>query len=155
MPDSTAQRLVREAIAAAEVRLCFDAYQELRPHLNSPDDLVARWERQRVEGFCIAYIPGPDGRAEAVVGFRVLTTTAWGRVLYVDDLSTRADARRQGLAETLLNHVDDVAKQQGCDSVHLDTGHQRHDAHRLYLRHGYAITSHHLSRPVVRDATSP
>jgi hypothetical protein len=50
-------------------------------------------------------------------------------VLYVDDLSTRERFRR-------------------CEAVYLDSGHHRHDAHRLHLGAGYEIRSHHFVKPL-------
>jgi 2-iminoacetate synthase ThiH len=37
------------------------------------------------------------------------------------------------------------AKQSGCDQVHLDSGPQRHEAHRLYLNQGFKIIGYHFA----------
>lgn len=93
---------------------------------------------------------GTAGDAVAVAGFRIGHNLAWGRFLYVDDLSTLPGARGRGHAGALLEWVLAEARVQRCDEVHLDSGVQpeRWDAHRLYLNHGYAITSHHFARRV-------
>lgn len=134
------------------------ALRELRPHLPSDDaEVVARIDEvQRAEGYRLfAVLPalgdgagGPDGGALAVAGFRRLSNLAWGDVLYVDDLVTRASARGRGLASALLRAVEDEGRRIGADALHLDSGHgpDRADAHRAYLRHGYRISSHHFSR---------
>jgi hypothetical protein len=44
-----------------------------------------------------------------------------------------------------LDYVLEEAKKQELQSIHLDSGHQRHDAHRLYLNFGFSITSHHFA----------
>ena len=64
-------------------------------------------------------------------------------------LSTLPEARGQGHAGALLDWLLAEARARGCDEIHLDSGVQaeRWDAHRLYLNHGYAITSHHFARP--------
>lgn len=62
-------------------------------------------------------------------GDRRTVILAWGDVLYVDDLSTRERFRR-------------------CEAVYLDSGHHRHDAHRLHLGAGYEIRSHHFVKPL-------
>lgn len=86
--------------------------------------------------------------AVAVAGFRVGDSLAWGRYLYVDDLSTAADARRQGHAGALLDWLIDEGRDLGCEQLHLDsnTSAERFDAHRLYYNHGLAIYSHHFAR---------
>ena len=71
---------------------------------------------------------------------------AWGHYLYVEDLVTRESARRAGHANRLLDWVLVEAERNGCDSFQLDSGVHRHDAHRLYLRWGLAITGHHFGR---------
>jgi GNAT superfamily N-acetyltransferase len=91
-----------------------------------------------------------DEPARAAAGFRVAESLAWGRHVYVDDLSTVPAARRQGLAGALLQWLVGEARAQGCGQLHLDsgTGHERFDAHRLYHAHGLSITSHHFAREV-------
>jgi GNAT superfamily N-acetyltransferase len=81
-----------------------------------------------------------------VAGFRFLHTLAWGHVLYVDDLVTRSDARGRGHGRRLMEWLEAEARAHGCDQLHLDSGHQRHDAHRLYLNSGMHISSHHFSK---------
>jgi GNAT superfamily N-acetyltransferase len=73
---------------------------------------------------------------------------AWGRYLYVDDLSTLPEARRRGHGRRLLDWLTEEARRQGCDQLHLDSGvgPDRIDAHRLYFNTGLAITSFHFAR---------
>jgi GNAT superfamily N-acetyltransferase len=84
----------------------------------------------------------------AVAGFRVGDSLAWGHYLYVDDLSTAPDARREGHAGTLLDWLAKEGRRLRCGQLHLDsgTGPERFDAHRLYHSHGLAIYSHHFAR---------
>jgi hypothetical protein len=44
----------------------------------------------------------------------------------------------------LLDHVCMHAKQDGYKQVHLDTGPNRHSAHKLYLNYGFIISAHHM-----------
>ena len=72
---------------------------------------------------------------------------AWGRFLYVDDLSTVPAARGRGHAGRLLAWVAEEAARQGCDSVELDSGvgPDRQDAHRRYFDSGMRIASYHFT----------
>jgi GNAT superfamily N-acetyltransferase len=149
-----AHPVVRE-LTPGETGRAVAALRELRPHLPSDDaEVVARIDEvQRPEGYRLfAVLPEvpADGDADAlaVAGFRRISNLAWGDVLYVDDLVTRAVARGRGLAAALLTAVDDEARRLGASAVHLDSGHgpDRAAAHRVYLRHGYRLSSHHLSR---------
>jgi GNAT superfamily N-acetyltransferase len=136
---------VRE-LGPGDAGLAYDAALELRPGLGSRDDFVRRIdELQRPEGFrVVAAFAGDPGRAAAYAGFRTGHNTAWGHYLYIDDLATLPEHRRQGHAGTLLRWVIDEARRLGCDEVHLDSGHQRFDAHRVYLAGGLDITAHHF-----------
>jgi len=87
-------------------------------------------------------------QAVAVAGFRLGDSLAWRHYLYVDDLSTEPDARRQGYAGALLDWLVDEGRRLRCGHLHLDsgTGAERFDAHRLYHARGLAIHSHHFTR---------
>lgn len=128
----------------ATLKRCFPVIQELRPQLTEAT-FLASVIVQREQGYRLAYIE-QDGLVVACVGFRPGQFLAWGKVIYIDDLITASHARGQGHAGALLEAVTELAREQGCDSVQLDSGHQRFDAHRLYLNEGFRITSHHFSK---------
>ena len=134
-------RLAREE---AEVRRCWPAYHELRPHLRSADELVDRWRVQLREGFQIIYIAEGD-LVPAAAGYRLLNTLAWGRILYIDDLVALAVRHKQGLGTALVQFLQAEARRLGCDAVHLDSGYQRHLAHLAYLRNGFQLNCHHFA----------
>ena len=142
---------VRE-LAVGETRLAFEALRALRPHLTDRDAFVQRVdELQRPEGYRIvaAFEPSAD-QACAAAGFRIAHNLAWGRFLYVDDLSTLPRARRRGHASALLAWIGEEARRQGCDSVELDSGvgPDRQDAHRRYFDTGMRIASFHFTWPL-------
>lgn len=139
---------IRE-LQVGQTHLAHAAMVELRPsYAGDVDRFVTRIDTvQRPQGFrLLAAFDPDDTAAAAVAGFRSIANLAWGDILYIDDLSTRADVRRRGYGAALLEAVAAEAARLGCDAVHLDSGHQRHDAHRVYLASGYRITSHHFAR---------
>jgi GNAT superfamily N-acetyltransferase len=81
------------------------------------------------------------GECRAVAGFRVMTSFAHGRFLYVDDLATAERWRSQGYGELLEERLREVARVEGCEQIRLDSGVQRRRAHRFYFRRGYSIES--------------
>ena len=140
---------VRE-IGPGDTADAFAAMHALRGHLTGPDDFAARVDEvQRPEGYRLigAYDDG-EQQPGAVAGFRILSTLAWGRVLYVDDLSTLPTHRRRGLGRALLDHLAEEARRHGCDALHLDSGvgADRADAHRLYFNARLRIASYHFAR---------
>ncbi|MEH3075105.1 MAG: GNAT family N-acetyltransferase [Quadrisphaera sp.] len=125
------------------VRRCFPAYRVLRPHLDE-EEFVRRWRAQAPAGFEVVFVER-DGDVAVVMGFRELTTMAWGRILYVDDLVALPEHRGQGLGALLLRYAQAQTVARGCAELHLDTGYARHDAHRSYLRNGFDMVCHHMS----------
>ena len=130
----------------------FEAMRELRPALVSREQFVDQVDdRQRPGGYrLVASMAADDTTAVAVAGFRVGENLAWGRHLYIDDLSTVPAARGQGHARRLLDWLHDEAARLGAAEVHLDSGVgvNRTTAHRLYFTAGYRISSHHFTRQV-------
>ena len=119
----------------------------LRPFLGSKEEFVEtingcqRLHGYRLAGLFLAILEEPV----AVVGFRENRSLAWGKHLYVDDLVTLPSHRGKGYGASLLDWVVDEARRLGYREVHLDSGTQRHDAHRLYLSRRLEITSFHFA----------
>lgn len=126
-----------------QIALCFDVFKELRPHLDK-DTFIEQVVRQQKQSYSIVGVM-VDGRVVSAAGFRYTECLAWGKALYVDDLSTLPSSRGHGHAAMLIDWLIDQAKINGCNGLHLDTGHQRYSAHKLYLKKGLNIVAHHLS----------
>lgn len=133
-----------------DIEACFPAFSTLRPHVRR-EEFLPQVRRQQAQSYEILALRH-DGLIKSAAGFRFAEFLAWGKVLYIDDLTTLAGERSQGYAGALLDWLIAHAKQQRCDGVHLDTGYARYAAHRLYLRKGFQLKSHHLALELQRDA---
>lgn len=154
-PPITPPPHIRE-LRGPEVALAYAAMSELRGH-RPPLASPASWQAYvsgHPDGYRVlaAFAHPHDPEAQAALGFRVMETLAWGRMMYVDDLSTRTHARRQGHARALLAAAEAIARALGCEHLELDSGVQRFAAHRLYLRSGFDISAHHFSRALTGAA---
>jgi GNAT superfamily N-acetyltransferase len=127
----------------AEIESCFPVFSALRPHLEQ-NDFLPQVHRQQAQSYQILALKH-EGVVKSAAGFRFAEFLAWGKVLYVDDLTTLPDETSQGFANSLLGWLIDHARASECQGVHLDTGYARHAAHRLYLRKGFKFSSHHLA----------
>ena len=138
---------IRE-LPPAETHLAYAAMLELRPNIGSVSEFVSRVnDVQRPAGYrLVASFDDGDTAAAGAAGFHIRDMLAWGHYLYVEDLVTRESGRRAGHATRLLDWVLAEAERNGCESFQLDSGVHRHDAHRLYLGWGLAITGHHFGR---------
>ena len=58
----------------------------------------------------------------------------------VEGVQVRADQRSTGIGATMMAHADDWARARGAIFVELDSNKKRRDAHRFYIRLGYANT---------------
>jgi GNAT superfamily N-acetyltransferase len=126
-----------------QIQACFPPLQVLRPHLDEAAFLAAV-KQQQLQGYRLLFLQA-EGEVKSVAGYRMLHFLAWGKVLYIDDLVTLPGEKRKGYAGQVLDWLIDYARTQACDAVHLDSGYQRYDAHRLYLNKGFELNSHHFA----------
>lgn len=125
-----------------DIAACFEVMEQLRPHLAAAD-FVGTVRRQMDGGYRLALL-AIDGRPCAVAGYRLIENLASGRVLYVDDLVTDANRRSEGHGERLFGWLIERAGELGCNTLELDSGVQRHGAHRFYLARRLEISSYHF-----------
>jgi GNAT superfamily N-acetyltransferase len=137
------ESLVFIATTDAEIESCFDAFSALRSHIDRIS-FVPQVRRQEAQGYQILAVRC-GAEVPSAAGFRFAEFLAWGKVLYIDDLTTLPDSRGCGHADVLMNWMIEHARRSGCRAVHLDTGYTRQAAHRLYLRKGLHFDCHHLA----------
>jgi GNAT superfamily N-acetyltransferase len=137
---------VRRATTDDDVQRCFRVMQQLRTHLQDRN-FVETIRRQESGGFRLAFVEDA-GEVRAVAGYRVIDNLFSGRMLYVDDLVTDEAARSHGYGKRLLDWLIEQARAEGCQSLELDSGVQRFDAHRFYLANRMMISSHHFRLPL-------
>jgi len=131
------------AVTDGEIGACFSVFKELRPLLQEAEFLT-QIRRQELHSYQILALR-VDGVIQSAAGFRLAEFLAWGKVLYIDDLTTLAGARGKGYAAALLDWLIAHAQSKGCQGVHLDTGYGRHAAHRVYLKKGFELNCHHMA----------
>lgn len=134
---------VRIASNDEEILSCYPVIAQLRPHV-AQHEFLERVRDQQQEGYQLAFIE-EENRVVAVAGFRINRSLAWGKFLYVDDLVTAGLDRSKGHGGQLMTWLEATARESLCDSFHLDSGVQRHAAHRFYFRNRMSISSHHFS----------
>jgi len=136
------------AQSPSQIRDCFPVIHQLRPHLNEETFLAQATRQMQNHGYQLAYI-SQDGIVLAAAGYRIAEFLAWGKILYVDDLITLESEREKGCAGILMDWLADQARSLGCAQIHLDSGVQRFNAHRLYLKKRMDITGHHFARNIL------
>ncbi len=134
---------IREAKTNEEILTCYPIVAQLRPHVEE-HEFLERVHDQQKAGYALAFVSDND-HVVAVAGYRISNSLAWGKFLYVDDLVTAGLERSNGHGQALVDWLLARARELKCDSFHLDSGVQRHAAHRFYVRNRMAISSHHFS----------
>jgi predicted N-acetyltransferase YhbS len=127
-----------------QIKRCAPVLRELRTFLTE-EQIVERVQEQMKEGYRLVCVEA-GGAVCSVAGYRVVHNLVYGKFLYVDDLVTAVDQKRNGFAGMLIEWLAARAQEQGCAALVLDSGVQRFEAHRFYLGHGMDITAHHFAR---------
>jgi GNAT superfamily N-acetyltransferase len=131
------------AASDSQILQCFPLLTQLGRHLKQ-ENFVEQVRRQKQTGYQMACLE-QDGQVVAVAGFSISECLAWGRFLYVYDLVVDESLRSQGHGQTIFAWLIEFGKLHDCQQLHLDSGVQRFDAHRFYLRQRMKIASHHFS----------
>jgi GNAT superfamily N-acetyltransferase len=134
---------IQLATSDNQIAQCFEVLNQLRPHLQR-SEFLAQVKRQQQSGYQLAFLQ-QDNQVVAVAGFNIGECLAWSKFMYVHDLVVAETMRSQGFGQQLSAWLIELAKFQGCQQLHLDSGVQRHDAHRFYLQQRMNITSHHFA----------
>jgi GNAT superfamily N-acetyltransferase len=137
--DSTNIALVR---TDEEIESCFSVMRELRTQLVQ-SEFVQSVQRLEKGGFRLAFLK-ENGQIKAVAGFRVTENLDNSRFMYVEDLVTTSVERSKSYGQQLFDWLFDFARLHNCRALTLDSGVQRFEAHRFYLRNRMRISSHHF-----------
>ena len=136
--------MIKEMTTESEIRATFPVMKQLRTHLTE-DKYVEMVQRQReLHNYHVVAVIEEE-QIQAVAGYRISECLSFGHFLYVDDLITDERARSKNHGKELMAWLVDEAKKHGCGQLHLDSGVQRHAAHRFYLRERMDITAYHFA----------
>ena len=133
----------RIAVTDKEIESCFDVMSELRPKIIKSEFLNTVREMES-QGFKLVFIE-ENTKVVAAAGYRISTNLFLGKNLYVDDLVTSESVRSKGYGEVLITWLRNLAIENKCNTLHLDSGTQRGQAHKFYFRNGLTIVNYHFS----------
>jgi GNAT superfamily N-acetyltransferase len=122
---------IRELTTGADLRRAHPVMHELRTHLDE-DAYMALLDEMVPRGYRLFALEA-DGEIAALAGVGKGVNFYYGRYMWVYDLITRETARSKSYGVQLLSHIEELARQEDCETVALSSGLQRLDAHRFYL----------------------
>lgn len=135
---------VAELRSEAELREAFAVMRELHGELTE-----GRYARLLTEMAPNGYrlFAARDGdRIVGLAGVQVLANLYYGRHLFVYDLVVAEGTRSVGCGEALMDHVEDFARSEGCETAALACGREREGALRFYGRRGYEAPSYAMRK---------
>lgn len=125
------------------------AHRQLRPQL--PADYTAKMQRVFAQGGRMVLA----AEGELVLGvaiWRCYENTYNNVQVYVDDLVTDDTRRSEGVGRALIDWLTARSQMLNASKLTLDSGTQRVNAHRFYLRERFHITAFHFEKKL--DQTS-
>ena len=127
---------VVELRSEEEVREAFSVVRQLHGALNERKymDLLSRMVPN---GYRMFAVREPSGEVAAVLGMQVLINLYYERHAYVYDLVASETSRSKGYGGLLMDHVEALARREGCSYVALACGREREEALRFYEERGY------------------
>lgn len=134
--------MIKNAETAEDISKCFEVMQELRPH-HTLESFTTTMQQMMLEGYKMLYLE-VNNKAVCVAGYRITTTLYDGLIIDFDDLVTGKPERGKGYAGQVFDHLVNIAKARSIKSIHLNSNHQRFDAHRFYLDKRMHIVAHHF-----------
>ncbi|HEY6351029.1 MAG TPA: GNAT family N-acetyltransferase [Candidatus Angelobacter sp.] len=136
--------MIKKAQSDNDIKKTYPVMVQLRTHL-SEQQYIDQVKRQReAAGYEVAAF-FDEGQVRCVAGYRISECLSWGKFLYVDDLVSDQNGRSKNYGKQMMDWLLDEAKNNDCKELHLDSGVQRHGAHRFYLRERMDITCYHFA----------
>ncbi len=134
-----------ELRSAEEHREVLPILRELYPWLDE-GHYTALLTEMVADGYRQFALRNEAGEIVAVAGVAVHVNLYYGRHLYVYDLVVTEGARSKGYGGLLMDHVEDIARREGCETAALAVSLEREGALRLYERRGYEKPSYAMRK---------
>jgi len=126
---------IRELTSEADFRNAYPVLSQLRDHLTM-DEYFTRLKQMRETGYRLfARYEGDD--IVGVVGAAKRLNFYNGPHIFVYDLVTDEERRKEGFGTELLEFVHTWANRESCEYVALESGLWRDQTHRFYEELGY------------------
>jgi GNAT superfamily N-acetyltransferase len=132
----------------------FDAYRQFYEQPSDVAGAHAFLTQRLASGESVVLIAERNGMAIGFVQlYPIFSSVRMGRMWTLNDLYVEPDARRGGVARTLLDASCDFAREAGALGLQLETGKDNHTAQKLYRDAGWELeTNLHFSISVKGQA---
>lgn len=121
---------IRELLTDEDFDAAYPVMHELRDHLGKAKYLELLTE-MRKEGYRMIAVEEDDAIV-ALAGIGTGVNFYYGHYMWVYDLITAESGRSKGYGLALLQHLEETARAEGCETIALSSAFRRVDAHRFY-----------------------
>jgi len=90
-----------------------------------------------------------SGKCVAIVGYRIDIKIFSGRSMYIDNFCVEKSLRSTGLGKAVIEHVEKIAYDRGCEKCILDTFTSNTRSHKFYYREGYEVWGFHFVKELI------
>ena len=142
---------IDELTTEVEWREAFPVMRELRTHLDEATFLDLMRE-MKPAGYQLLAARDASGVIRALAGIGEHTNLYYGHHIWVYELITTASERSHGYGKALMDSIDVLARDLGCDTVALASGLQRADAHRFYEQKAHLKASAYTFQKAIRPS---
>ncbi|PYP89482.1 MAG: GNAT family N-acetyltransferase [Candidatus Angelobacter sp. Gp1-AA117] len=139
--------MIKKMLSDNDIRLTYPVMSQLRTHVSEHEYVDCVKRQSQASGYQIAAL-FDEGQVHCLAGYRISESLAWGKFLYVDDLVSDQNGRSKNYGKQMVAWLEEEARKNGCQEFHLDSGVQRHGAHRFYLRERMDITCYHFAKKI-------
>lgn len=84
----------------------------------------------------------------AIAGFWIFSRFWCGKQCDIDNVIVSKPYRKKGYARQLMQFIEALAKNEGCETLVLDSYTTAENAHRFYFNLGYFIKGFHFIKPL-------
>jgi len=138
--------MIKPAQNDNEIADCFQVMKQLRTGLVETA-FVPLVRELMADGYQLAYLRD-ETQVVCVAGFKISKNLFFGKHLYVEDLSTLDSERSKNYGKQMMDWLRNLAVAEGCNAIHLDSGVQRHRAHKFYLNRNMDIVCYHFAERI-------
>ena len=117
-------------LETSEFEESYSVMRELRDQIAS--DVYPKLLEEMHGGGYRLFAVREAGRIVALAGIGFGVNLYYGHYLWVYDLITAASERSRGQGRALVAYLEDLARNEGCDTIALSSALHRKDAHRFY-----------------------
>ena len=115
---------------------------ELGGRYETAGEIAPHYDRVKNDGRYKTFLALTENEAVGFVStVQFYTVGVKGSLMWITHIAVKKETQNKGVGSKLLEHIENYAREKGCDSIILNSGVKRIDAHRFYKRNGYNTDS--------------